>query len=242
MELSQELSEYAEKETQETFSLQNKKLLRVMLSGEEIQARVGSMVMYQGDLRFEHAGSGGISKFIKKKMTGEGAPLMKVGGRGEAYLADQAQDIHLIHLDNDRITANGANLLAFDAKVDWDIKRSEGIGGMMAGGYFNVELSGTGWVALLSDGEPMLVQLDGTPTFADPQAAITWSSGVSSTIKADVNLKSMIGKTSGEEIQIAFSGQGWVLIQPSEGRVKAATTSTNTQSQAADALGGLFNR
>ncbi|MGI8631876.1 MAG: AIM24 family protein, partial [Solirubrobacterales bacterium] len=66
--------------------------------------------------------------------------------------------------------------------------------------------------------------------------------GVSSTIKADVNLKSMIGKTSGEEIQIAFSGQGWVLIQPSEGRVKAATTSTNTQSQAADALGGLFNR
>lgn len=36
-------------------------------------------------------------------------------------------------------------------------------------------------------------------------------------MKADVNLKSLIGKSSGETLQIAFSGSGWALIQPSEG-------------------------
>ena len=57
------------------------------------------------------------------------------------------------------------------------------------------------------------------PTFADPQAAITWSSGVATSIKTDVKLKNFIGRGSGESIQMAFQGAGWVLIQPSEGRV-----------------------
>jgi len=45
---------------------------------------------------------------------------------GEVFLGDQAQDIHLIKLENDQITCNGANLLAFDAGIDWDIKREKG--------------------------------------------------------------------------------------------------------------------
>jgi uncharacterized protein (AIM24 family) len=36
-------------------------------------------------------------------------------------------------------------------------------------------------------------------------------------IKTDVNLKTFIGKGSGETIQMGFGGQGWVMIQPSEG-------------------------
>ena len=32
-------------------------------------------------------------------------------------------------------------------------------------------------------------------------------------------MKNLIGRGSGESIQLAFSGQGWVLVQPSEGRV-----------------------
>jgi hypothetical protein len=35
----------------------------------------------------------------------------------------------------------------------------------------------------------------------------------------DVNLKTFIGRGSGETIQMSFSGSGWLLIQPSEGRV-----------------------
>ena len=38
-------------------------------------------------------------------------------------------------------------------------------------------------------------------------------------MKTDVNLKTFIGKGSGETVQLSFSGKGWLLIQPSEGRV-----------------------
>ena len=95
------------------------------------------------------------------------------------FLADTAQDIHLLYLDNDSVTINGPNLLAFDADIDWDIHRmSGGAAAAMAGGLFNMELKGTGWVALLSDGPPVLLDVASAPTFADAQAAITWSSGV----------------------------------------------------------------
>ena len=219
MPLSQELQQFKETETGETFSLQNEKLLKVELAGVTIQAKAGTMVAYQGEVKFEHAGSGGMGRLLKKMATGEGVTLMKVSGTGEVFLAEQAQEIHLVKLDDDSITVNGTNLLAFDAGIDWDIKKVEGGSGVLAGGLFNVVLSGTGTVAVLSDGPPLLLQVEEAPTFADPSAAITWSSGVKSSVKTDVQLKTLIGKASGESIQLAFSGQGWLLIQPSEGRV-----------------------
>jgi uncharacterized protein (AIM24 family) len=47
---------------------------------------------------------------------------------------------------------------------------------------------------------------------------------VSTSLKTQVSAKSMIGKSSGESVQMAFSGQGWVLVQPSEGRPVIAGT------------------
>ena len=38
------------------------------------------MVAYQGDVTFEHAGSGGMSRMLKKAVTGEGTTLMKMPG------------------------------------------------------------------------------------------------------------------------------------------------------------------
>ena len=160
---------------------------------------------------------------LKKAVSGEGTQLMKISGTGEVFLADQAQDVHLIYLENDSITVNGPNLLAFDSGIDWDIKRVQGASSMMGGGLFNMSLQGTGWVAILSDGPPVLLNVAAAPTFADAQAAITWSSGVTTGIKTDVNLKTLIGRGSGESVQMSFAGQGWVLVQPSEGQVAGAT-------------------
>jgi uncharacterized protein (AIM24 family) len=216
------LGEFQETQSQEAFALQNSKLLKVSLNQITIQAKLGSMVAYQGDVSFEHAGSGGVSRFVKKAVTGEGTQLMKISGTGEVFLADVAQDIHLIKLENDAITVNGSNLLAFDAGIDWDIKRVEGVSGLMGGGLFNLALQGTGWVAVISDGPPVLLNTGDAATFADPQAAITWSSSVSTGIKTDVKLKNLIGRGSGESIQMSFQGAGWVLVQPSEGRVQGA--------------------
>ncbi|MDQ3936843.1 MAG: AIM24 family protein [Actinomycetota bacterium] len=234
------LGQFTETESQEAFSLQNSKLLKVELNQVTIQAKLGSMVAYQGDVTFEHAGSGGMGRMLKKAVTGEGTKLMKMAGTGEVFLADQAQDIHLIQLENDFITCNGANVLAFDAGIDWDIKRVEGgVAAAMSGGLTNMSLSGTGWVALLSDGPPVLLDVGAAPTFADAQAAITWSSGVQTQVKVDANLKTLIGRGSGETVQMAFSGQGWVLVQPSEGVVQAAAGSGGGGG-AGGGIGGLL--
>ena len=213
------LGEFQETQSQEAFALQNSKLLKVSLDQITIQAKLGSMVAYQGEVAFEHAGSGGMSRLIKKAVTGEGTQLMKMQGTGEVFLADQAQEIHLLKLENDAITCNGSNVLAFDAGIEWDIKKVEGASAMMGGGLFNMALQGSGWVAIISDGPPVLLNTGDAPTFADPQAAITWSSAVQTGIKTDVKLKNLIGRGSGESIQMSFQGAGWVLVQPSEGRV-----------------------
>jgi len=215
------LGEFQETQSDQPFALQNSKLLKVSLDKVTIQAKAGSMVAYQGDVSFEHAGSGGLSRMVKKAVSGEGTTLMKMDGTGEVFLADAAQDVHLIYLENDAITVNGTNLLAFDSGIDWDIKRVEGVSGMMGGGLFNTALQGTGWVAIISDGPPVLLNAGEAPTFADPQAAITWASSVQTGIKTDIKLKNLIGRGSGEAVQMSFSGQGWVLVQPSEGRIQA---------------------
>ena len=213
------LGEFSETTSQEAFALQNSKLLKVSLNQITIQAKLGAMVAYQGEVSFEHAGSGGMGRMLKKAVSGEGTALMKMTGTGEVFLADTAQDIHLLKLENDQITCNGANLLAFDSDIDWDIQKVQGASGMMGGGLFNTALTGSGWVAIISDGPPVLLNTGDAPTFADPQAAITWSSGVQTNIKTDVKLKNFIGRGSGESIQMGFQGAGWVLVQPSEGRV-----------------------
>jgi uncharacterized protein (AIM24 family) len=213
------LQQFAETQSAEAFALQNHKLLKVSLREVTVQAKLGTMVAYQGDVTFEHAGSGGMARLVKKMTTGEDVKFMKCTGSGELFLAEQAQEIHILKLEDDQITCNGANLLAFDAGIDWDITRVEGAGGVLTGGLFNVALRGSGYVALLSDGPPVLLDVGDTPTFADPNAAITWSSGVRTRLKTDINVKTLIGRGSGETFQVEFEGSGWVLVQPSEGRV-----------------------
>ena len=233
------LAQFNETQSTDAFSLQNSKLLKVSLNDVTIQAKLGSMVAYQGTVGFEHAGAGGVSRFIKKAVTGEGQSLMKVSGTGEVFLADQAQDIHLLYLEGESITVNGPNLLAFDEGIDWDIQRVQGASAMMGGGLYNTSLTGTGWVAILSDGPPVLLNVAAAPTFADAQAAITWSGGVTTSIKTDVKLfKNLTGRGSGESVQMGFSGQGWVLVQPSEGQIVAPATGGSTPG---GALGNLLN-
>jgi uncharacterized protein (AIM24 family) len=158
------------------------------------------------------------------------------------FLADLAQDIHLIYLENDSITCNGANVLAFDAGIDWDIRMERGAGAM-AGGYSNMSLGGTGWVAIISNGPPVLLNVAQAETFVDPQAAITWSSGVTTSFKTDIKMKDFLGKGSGEQVQLAFAGQGWVLVQPSEGTVKGAAGATGGAQQSSNnPLGSLLGQ
>jgi uncharacterized protein (AIM24 family) len=217
-EMDSALDRYQEIETGEAFTLQGPRLLKVELSETSVMARNGSMVAYQGEVRFEHKG-GGLGRLLKKAATGEQLRLMQASGTGEVFLANQAMLVHLLRLTDDSLTVNGANILAFQTDIDWDVTRVKGgTAGMLAGGLFNIHLRGTGLVALVSDGEPVRLDVSEAPTFGDPQAAIAWSGGVQTSLRTDVQAKTLIGLGSGESFQLGFSGRGWVLIQPSEGR------------------------
>ncbi len=209
--------EFKEESTSDQFSLQNKKMLKVQMGHGPVMAKSGSMVAYQGDVRFANKGSGGLDKFIKKAVTGEGVDMMTCSGQGELFLADSASEIQVMYLENDTISVNGNNIMAFSASIDWDINRIQARGAAMTGGLYNVTLRGTGYVAITTKGDPVALDVSGAPTFADAQAVVMWTAGVRMDIKVDTGgLKSMIRGGTGEMLQMAFGGQGYVLVQPAE--------------------------
>ena len=124
-DLGPSLDRFAEIETGEAFTMQNPRLLKVELSETTVVARSGAMVAYQGDVRFEHKG-GGLGRLLKKAATGESLRLMQASGSGEMFLANQAMLVHVLRLDDDALTVNGSNILAFETGIDWDVTRVKG--------------------------------------------------------------------------------------------------------------------
>jgi uncharacterized protein (AIM24 family) len=235
-------TEYQENPSQDPFVLQNKKLLKVSMAYGQVWARSGSMVAYQGDVRFENKGAGGLNKLIKSKVTGEGVDMMSCTGQGELFVAEQAADIQVFYLENDMVSVNGNNVLAFSGSIDWDIHRVQARGGMMAGGLYNVALKGTGYVAVTTHGEPVALDIAGAPTFGDAQAVVLWTSGVQMDVKVDTGgLRSLVRGGTGETFQMAFRGHGHVLVQPSEGVVtgghQAPSSSSGGGTKLSDFLG-----
>jgi uncharacterized protein (AIM24 family) len=53
-------------------------------------------------------------------------------------------------------------------------------------------------------------------TCVDPDALVAWSTSLQMKGKRSFKASSLIGRGSGEAYQIAFSGQGFVVVQPSE--------------------------
>jgi uncharacterized protein (AIM24 family) len=210
---------FSEKEAK-PIANQNSKLLRVRL-GEPFMARQGSMVAYQGNVDFSFEG-GGASKFIKKAFTGEGLPLMRCQGQGDVFLADRAYDVHLLNMNKAGLSISGKNVLAFSSSLDWNIERVKG-GSMVAGGLFNTTLRGTGWVALTTDGPPVVLNAAEAPTFADTNAVVAWSANLQTQLKTSFKSGALIGRGSGEALQVSFYGQGFVIVQPSEGSQVATT-------------------
>jgi uncharacterized protein (AIM24 family) len=227
--------ENQEKETGQRYLLQSSKMLKVEL-GQDVLALKGAMVAFQGNVTFNHEGSGSMGKLLKKMVSSDDVPLMRVAGQGEVFFAERAADVFLIQLEGDAITVNGRSLLAFDANLDWDIKRVQGAG-VISGGMFNTVINGTGTVALVSDGPPMLLNCAEAPTYVDMQAAVAWSANLVPNVVSSMNVKSMLKGGSGEAAQYAFSGQGFVVVQPSEGVPPAG----QQQSSGGGALGGLLN-
>ncbi len=200
------------------FELETQRMLEVNLESK-IWAKSGSMVSYMGNIKFTREGilEHGLGKMFKKALTGEGASLMKAEGEGKLYLADQGKKISILNLYDDSIFVNGNDLLAFEPSVSWDIKLMRKVAGMLSGGLFNIHLSGRGMIAITSHYEPLTLRVTpARPVFTDPNATVAWSGSLQPEFVTDVSLKTFFGRGSGESIQMKFSGEGFVVIQPFE--------------------------
>lgn len=204
---------FSEKEDK-PIAAQNSKLLRVRL-GEPFMARQGSMVAYQGNVDFAYQG-GGAARFFKSAISGEGLPLMRCQGQGDVFLADTARDVHVLELRDSGLSISGKNVLAFSENLQWNIERVKG-GGMVTGGLFNTTLRGTGWAAITTDGPPVVLNAAEAPTFVDTNAVVAWSAHLQTELKTSFKAGALIGRGSGEAMQVGFAGQGFVIVQPSEG-------------------------
>ncbi|MBO4208030.1 AIM24 family protein [Micromonospora echinofusca] len=233
-------AENLEKEsTQPGMRLQNSKMLKIELNGEAM-ARVGSMVAYQGQVQFQALGSGGLGKFLKQKLTGEGVPLMKLTGRGDVFLADLASDVHIIDLEpGDALSINGSSVLAFDSTLQYDIKMVSGAGMMSSAGLFNCVFTGHGRIAITTKGTPVVLNVD-APTYVDPQAAVCWSANlqVGYHRAEQLGIGTLLGRRTGEAYTMSFAGQGFVVVQPSE---EPPVAGSGQQEQQGGLLGGLLS-
>jgi uncharacterized protein (AIM24 family) len=200
------------------FQLENPHLLEVNLNGR-VWAKAGAMIAYTGQVKFTREGvlEHGLGRMLKKAVSGEGTRLMKMEGQGRVYLADEGKKIQVLRLHDETVFVNGNDLLALEDGVDWDITMLRRVSGMLAGGLFNVRLSGAGLIAISTHYDPLTLRVaPGEPLFTDPNATVAWSGSLSPEIRTDLSLRTFLGRGSGESIQLKFEGTGWVVLQPYE--------------------------
>ncbi len=200
------------------FELETPHLLEINLDGK-VWTKWGSMIAYRGSIKFEKAGISdkGVGKFLKEKLTGEGMTLTKARGNGTLYTADKGKKISIIDLQDESIFVNGNDVLAFEDAIQWDIKMMRRAAGMLAGGLFNVKLSGTGMIAITTHKDPITLEVtEDSPVMTDPNATVAWSGNLQPDLKTDISFKTLTGRSSGETLQMKFKGEGFVVIQPYE--------------------------
>lgn len=200
------------------FELESPHLLEVNLNGR-IWAKVGAMIGYLGSVTFKREGilEQGLGNLMKKMVSGEGMSLMKMDGRGRVYLADTGKRIHILNLNNETIYVNGNDVLAMEDSIQWEIKLMRRVGAMLAGGLFNIRLSGSGMVAITTHYEPLALEVKpDMPLFSDPNATVAWSGSLEPEVVTNFTVGTFLGRGSGETIQLKFQGTGWVILQPYE--------------------------
>jgi uncharacterized protein (AIM24 family) len=194
---------------------QNPAVIKATLSGTPLLVSRGAMIAFQGDVTFAYQGSGGVSKYLKAAATGEGMKLMRCEGNGELFVSRGGHKLHLLDLaQGEQLSASSRSLLGFDATISYDIQMIKGgIGAMAAGGLFNVTLSGPGTVILATDW-PVVLNTSEARTLVDPNAVVAWTAGLTVTPRSSMSAGALIGRGSGEAMQLEFSPGGYVIVEP----------------------------
>ncbi len=198
-------------------TVQNAKSIKYTVQGECF-ARQGAMVAFRGDLQFEKQGQG-VGKFLKRAVTGEGLALMAVRGRGEVWFAHEAANCFIVDLaPGDGLTVNGRNVLCFDPTLSYEISVVKGAG-MTGGGLFNSVFTGHGKLGIICEGNPIVIPVSQhSPVYVDTDAVVGWSDRLQTSLHRSQSLGSMLRGGSGEAVQLMLSGEGFVIVRPSEAK------------------------
>ncbi|GBQ00539.1 AIM24 family protein [Streptomyces spongiicola] len=213
------LFSHTEQQSQERYAVQNPQLLRVSLSGDDdVLARKGAMVAYQGlidfDGEYESPGRRGA-----RARTGEGLDLMRCSGQGTVYFANLAQYVHVVDVDQEGITVDSAYVLALDSALHTEVVAVDSRYGISGSGKYQTSITGRGKVALMTSGQPLMMQV--TPdryVSADADAIVAWSSSLRVQMQAQTHSAGVWRRRgdTGEGWELSFLGQGFALVQPSE--------------------------
>lgn len=210
---------FTEAQTQDRYALQNPQMLRVALNGhEDVLARKGTMVAYQGLIEFdgEYQTQG---QQRARARTGEALDLMRCSGQGTVYLANLAQHVHVVDVDHEGLTVDSAYVLALDSTLHWEAIAVDSQYGISGSGKYNLNISGHGKVALMTSGQPLMMQV--TPdkyVNVDADAIVAWSTSLRVQMQAQTHSSGVWRRrgNTGEGWELSFLGQGYALVQPSE--------------------------
>ncbi|MGW4891227.1 AIM24 family protein [Kitasatospora sp. NPDC004240] len=182
---------------------------------QDVLAKPGAMVAYDGFLQYEPV-SQSLRRALGEWASGERSPLLRWFGDGTLYLADFGADVLNLQLDNESLSVNGSHLLALDSSLSCTVEKVKGPALMAGTGLFNVTVSGSGWVSITSRGVPVVLDCAEAETYVDPDALVAWTTGLEIRTRRTVKVGSLIGRGSGEAMQLGFKGSGFVVVQPSE--------------------------
>ncbi len=222
------------------FETINELTLKVTCSGNDVlYIKAGSFIAgeNQGEknYKFEKLLLGPQNGFaqaalgsLKRRLTGENLPLMKVmlNGDSTTYYANYGQHIVIYKLAiGEVVSVESENILAFTQDCKYDV-RFIGTGIFSQKGLATSTLTGQGnnaYVAILSTGNPIVLSnIQNKSTISvDPDAVICWMSQqgyCDPQIKTDISWKNFIGQASGESYAYEWHSSQpiTVLIQPTE--------------------------
>jgi uncharacterized protein (AIM24 family) len=213
------LFSFTEQQVQERYALQNAQMLRVTLEGhDDVLARKGTMVAYQGLMEFdgEYQSHG---RQYARAYTGEGLDLMRCSGQGTVYFANLAQHVHVVDVDQDGLTVDSSYVLVMDSSLHHEVVAVDSQYGVSGSGKYQIVITGRGKVALMTSGQPLMLQV--TPdryVNADADAVVAWSNGLRVQMQAQTHTSGVFRRrgNTGEGWELSFMGQGYALVQPSE--------------------------
>ena len=209
------------------FDQVNSKVVRARVSpATPVLARRGAMLGYSGQVTFRpvHGQGRGIGGMAGAALSGESNPMMATEGQGEVLYGYRGLHVTVLELDGGApLVCEADRLLAHDAQLQTSVQFlgsggvRQAISGAMTGqGLFTTNVHGRGSVALLSHGGAFPLQLGGQQVGVDPQAYVGHVGQLSIDLAARVGFRDVVGRGSGEALQLRISGHGTVYVQASE--------------------------